>query len=671
MAARMREKNWAETPLGPPDRWSQSLRTVVRILLTSRYQMWMGWGAELTFFYNDAYLPTLGVKHDWALGVSTREVWKEIWPDIGPRIEHVLRTGEATWDAGLLLILERSGFPEETYHTFSYSPLADDDGAVVGIFCVVMEETERVIGERRLLSLRELASEIAGKNTRADVLAAAERQLAANCEDLPFTLTYLLDQDGTAKLACATGASHGDSIAPDAIDPEAANAAWPFREALAGRVGIVVPDLASRFGNIPAGAWDKPPRDAVIAPIARQGQEAPAGFFVTGPNPYRPLDEPYLGFIRLVAGQIASGLANAAAYEEERRRSEALAEIDRAKTLFFSNVSHEFRTPLTLMLGPLEEVLAETGAEAPAEHRALIQVAHRNGVRLLKLVNTLLEFSRIEAGRMQADYEPIDLAAFTAELASSFRSTIERAGAAPGRRLSAVAGTGLRQPGHVGENRPQPAFERVQIYLRWRNQGRVSGFPRWELRRSRGSRQRDGHSHRGTAALVRTVSPRGRRSRALDRRQRHRSGAGAGIGQAPRRGDPSGEPSRGGDRLFRCRAFRARSSAKGADQTRPGHAGDPPARASLYRRGLGMAFSSRNRFRRAAAAVGVGRRRRYRRSGGRRGRDDPARRRQRRHAQLCPEAAECRRLSGRGGVRWRDGARGRQAQNDRLSCCPT
>ena len=214
MARAMREKDWAETPLGPAANWPQSLKTVVRILLTSRYQMWMGWGRELTFLYNDAYRPTLGVKHDWALGQSAREVWKEIWPDIGPRIEHVLATGEATWDEGLLLVLERSGYPEETYHTFSYSPLADDAGEIVGMFCVVMEETERIIGERRLLSLRELASEISGKTTPEGVLGAAERQLKTNRKDLPFTLTYLFDGDGDANLAAVTGANSGDPMAP-------------------------------------------------------------------------------------------------------------------------------------------------------------------------------------------------------------------------------------------------------------------------------------------------------------------------------------------------------------------------------------------------------------------------------------------------------------------------
>src|SRR6185503_16095797 len=121
-----------------------------------------------------------------------------------------------------------------------------------------------------------------------------------------------------------------------------------------------------------------------------------------------------------------TAIANAQAYQAERKRAEALAEIDRAKTTFFSNVSHEFRTPLTLMLGPLEEALTEAGLLPDV--RARLDVAHRNSVRLLKLVNTLLDFSRIEAGRIEAVYERLDLCTLTQELASVFRSAIEKAG---------------------------------------------------------------------------------------------------------------------------------------------------------------------------------------------------------------------------------------------------
>ncbi len=424
----MRAKRWHDTPLGPPDAWPQSLKTVVRILLTSRYQMWMCWGPQLTMFYNDAYGPTLGVKQQWALGASAREVWKEIWPDIGPRIERVLQSGEATWDEALLLFLQRSGYPEETYHTFSYSPLADDGGKIVGMLCVVTEETERIIGERRLFALQELAAGIAGNSTLEKVFEAAAHQLNRNLKDLPFTLTYLFDAQGAANLACSSGVDSHYLIAPARIDPQDTTATWPAAEILARRTALNLSDLKDRFEALPMGAWDKPPREAIITPIAQQGREAPAGFLVAGINPYRRMDDAYLGFINLVAGQISSGLANARAYEEAQRRAEVLAELDRAKTAFFSNVSHEFRTPLTLMLAPLEDVMRRPAADPLSGHRELIQVAHRNGVRLLKLVNTLLDFSRIEAGRTQAYFEPVELAAYTAELASNFRSAVERAG---------------------------------------------------------------------------------------------------------------------------------------------------------------------------------------------------------------------------------------------------
>jgi hypothetical protein len=118
----MRACPWDLTPLGTPDNWPASLRAIVRVMLTSRFAMWMAWGCDLTFLCNDAYLPTVGLKRDWVIGSRSDMVWAEIWPDIGPRIQHVLATGEATWDEALLLYLERSGFSEETYHTFSYLP---------------------------------------------------------------------------------------------------------------------------------------------------------------------------------------------------------------------------------------------------------------------------------------------------------------------------------------------------------------------------------------------------------------------------------------------------------------------------------------------------------------------------------------------------------------------
>ena len=235
----MLEVDWAATPLGPVDAWSNALSTVVRVLLTSRFAMWMAWGPELTFLCNGAYRrDTLGQKYPWALGRPAREVWAEIWPEIGPRIQTVLSTGQATWDEALMLILERSGYPEETYHTFSYSPLADDDGAIAGMLCVVSEDTRRVITQRRMGTLQELGSASAGVREEREFLDASCQVLGSNARSLPFTMVYLFD-DGEAHLACSSGIAEGHPVAPAVIDIDDADAPWPVRELAIGLETLV------------------------------------------------------------------------------------------------------------------------------------------------------------------------------------------------------------------------------------------------------------------------------------------------------------------------------------------------------------------------------------------------------------------------------------------------
>jgi signal transduction histidine kinase/DNA-binding response OmpR family regulator len=428
IGALMRAHDWTGTPLGSPASWPRSLQSIVRMMLTSRYQMWMAWGPDLTFFCNDAYRPTLGVKYPWAVGQPAKAVWAEIWPDIGPLIDQVLRTGDATYSEGMLLLLERSGFKEETYHTFSYSPLFDDAGAIAGMFCVVVEETERVINERRLDTLRMVAQSASATKTEDELFHAVAAQLEKNRFDLPFTLSYVFDETGAAaRLVARSGIGRDHPLATDL--PNIANGPWPVEGIASGDRPAIVTTRTGQFASLPTGAWDKPPEKAIIVPFAQQTHDAAAaGFMIVGLNPYRTVEQGYEGFVTLLAGQIAAALANSRAYEEERKRAEALAEIDRAKTAFFSNVSHEFRTPLTLMLGPLEDILAASGPVDGDTVRSQVELAHRNGVRLLRLVNSLLDFSRIEAGRVRARFVPTDLAAFSAEIASSFRSAMEKAG---------------------------------------------------------------------------------------------------------------------------------------------------------------------------------------------------------------------------------------------------
>lgn len=426
MGERMRAFDWRSTPLGAADRWPQSLKTIIRVMLDSRYAMWMLWGPEFTFFCNDAYLPTVGNKRDWVLGARSDVVWEEIWPDIGPRIRHVLKTGAATWDEALLLFLERNGFPEETYHTFSYSPVYDDDNRIAGMLCVVTEVTERVIGERRLRVLRDLAARVTGVDSIETSCQRAIGVLAQYPADVPVAALYLLEPGGALARRIAVTRELPESALPASAALDGPAGLWGIARALTMESGQQVADLPARGIFMEAGPWPDLIQQGFVMPLKGAGQDPFTGFLLVGISPRRPLDQPYVEFLDLVCGQVAAAIADAKAYEHERSRAEALAEIDRAKTTFFSNVSHEFRTPLTLMLGPMEDALAD--GQTPAVTRGRLEVAHRNALRLLKLVNSLLDFSRIEAGRVQASYEPADLDSVTRDLASTFRSAIERAG---------------------------------------------------------------------------------------------------------------------------------------------------------------------------------------------------------------------------------------------------
>ncbi|WP_459195251.1 ATP-binding protein [Nostoc sp. FACHB-892] len=428
MGARMREQDWSKTSLGPTQQWPQSLKTAVRIMLTCRQPMFVWWGEELINLYNDAYKAIIGGKHPEALGQPASYVWREIWDQVGPRAESAMLKNEGTYDEALLLIMERFGYPEETYYTFSYSPVPNDQGDTGGIICANTDDTQRIIGERQLALLRELAARTADARTFDQACTVSASCLESNPYDLPFAMIYLVEPDQQQVFLAGTCRIAQNHLAVPQTVALDSDCVWPFAEVIRTHQAKLISDLGASFSSLPCGVWQRSPHQVIAVPIAPSGQTGKSGILIAGLNPFRLFDDNYRGFIDLVAAQIAASIANAQAYEEERKRAQALAEIDRAKTVFFSNVSHEFRTPLTLMLGPLEETIANCANLLPANEREQLEMVQRNGLRLLKLVNSLLDFSRIEAGRVQASYEPTNLATFTAELASVFRSTVERAG---------------------------------------------------------------------------------------------------------------------------------------------------------------------------------------------------------------------------------------------------
>ncbi|HLX30525.1 MAG TPA: ATP-binding protein [Casimicrobiaceae bacterium] len=435
MVELIRTHDWANTPIGPEDSWSPTLRMMVGFLLANRFPLLLWWGPRYIQIYNDAYRPVLGTKHPrMSLGKPCNECWSEIWHVLKPLIDTPFEGGPATWLEDLELEIHRHGFKEESHFTIAYSRVPDNTAphGIGGVLATVHEITEKVIGERRIYALRELGTASAEAKTVEQACRAACAMLAKSAKDVPFALIYLLDPDGRcARLAAKAGFADEDEACPRVVElgDETVNGCpWPIIYAVRRQAIVAIEDLPRRLSRVPPGPWADPPHAAVLVPIRSNTAHQLAGVLVAGVSSRLTLNDQYMSFYELVAAQVATTIANARAYEDERKRAEALAEIDRAKTAFFSNVSHEFRTPLGLLLGPIEEAVANTATPQPV--RTSLELAHRNALRLLKLVNSLLDFARIEAGRVEATYEPTDLAAVTTDLASNFRSAIERAGLA-------------------------------------------------------------------------------------------------------------------------------------------------------------------------------------------------------------------------------------------------
>ena len=430
-AARLiREYDWASTPIGHPSQWSPALRMMVRFVLANRFPMLLWWGPDYIQMYNDYYAPILGTKHPHqAMGKPFRECWHEVYDILGPLVDTPFNGGPATWMEDLELIVRRHGFAEESHFTIAYSAVPDETAprGIGGAIATVHEITEKVIAERRVKILSELGARVAEAKSDHQACVQAIDILSQHPKDVPFALLYLTDESARElRLICTHGIPE-ESVGPAtlALDAPMTALAWPLTSALDTETLQVREGLSSVLPSVPAGPWADPPDAVAVVPIKSNIPHRPAGALVVGISACIRLDDRYRSFLALVGAQVATAVANARAYEEERRRAEALSEIDRAKTTFFSNVSHEFRTPLTLMLGPLDDALATPNV--PPALRTHIEVAQRNAQRLLKLVNSLLDFARIEAGRIQASFAPTDLAALTADLSSTFRSAMQRA----------------------------------------------------------------------------------------------------------------------------------------------------------------------------------------------------------------------------------------------------
>ena len=429
MGKLIRYKDWSKTPLGSPTTWPQSLRTSVSLCIASNFPIAIAWGPQHVQIYNDGYWPITGDMHPTSMGQDFKECWISAWPVIGQAFEEASK-GATRFLETQRIFLDRYGYSEETFFTFSFSPILDESGGVGGLFHPVIEQTQQTLAERRLNILPAVANHTVNARTAKEASALIMDCLKDFELDIPFVLLYSIDADGKeANLDGSVGVERDSPLAPAKINLEEHSLkSWPLIEAIQNGKSVQVEKLAEIFGSFDCGPYPEPPEQALVFPVILPGAAHNNYFLVTGVSSRRRLDEKYLLFYELLTASVTNVLTKARAYEEERKKAEALAEIDKAKMVFFSNISHEFRTPLTLMLSPLEELLNQKNNNFSEGEKENIETTHRNALRLLKLVNTLLDFSRIESGRQQGVFSLMDIAALTKNLASNFRSVIEKAG---------------------------------------------------------------------------------------------------------------------------------------------------------------------------------------------------------------------------------------------------
>lgn len=426
MAGRVQTFDWSETALGPIETWSQSLTSAVALCLRSPFQMAIYWGHDLICIYNDAERMVLGELHPRALGMPARELLHDSWEVVGPQLAAVTERAESTWAEDRPLRLERRGKVELAYFTYAYSPIMDDDGTVGGVLLVTHETTARVLAQRRMNATRHLAVQSLDATTVRDACTRCARALAQS-DDVPLALVYVLD-DREGRVTCVAA-----EAAPDAlpVSPPGVALADAANEVSSLLAELVTADAGGRLVPLslvmPAVANGRgAPEMAFVAPLASGSADRLEGVLVAGVRDDLVFDRSYAAFLELAAMSVGRSIAAARNREAEQRRAAEIAKLDRGRSALFGNASHELRTPLALVIGHLEELLADPRLDPSLVE--VVKVARRSSQRMLRLVNALLDFSRIEGGQSVGSARLVDAGRLTADIAAMFESAAQRAG---------------------------------------------------------------------------------------------------------------------------------------------------------------------------------------------------------------------------------------------------
>jgi hypothetical protein len=262
MGKLIRSMDWSKTPLGPIEFWPSSLRTTVGLVLNSNFPISLAWGPEHTQIYNDGYWPICGAKHPHSMGQDFSECWATALWVIGDAFRTAM-AGKTAFLEDQRMFLDRLGYLEETFFTFSFSPIRDETGNVAGLFHPVTETTSKMVGQRRTRALRDLAQRAAKAASMDEGLALAAETLAEAELDLPFVLFYKLDAAGrSATLVAQTGLAAGGPASPISVDLRQDTEGWPLASVAAAGKAIELDDVRERFPGLVCGPY---PTHATLA----------------------------------------------------------------------------------------------------------------------------------------------------------------------------------------------------------------------------------------------------------------------------------------------------------------------------------------------------------------------------------------------------------------------
>ncbi|RIB10549.1 hypothetical protein C2G38_2205784 [Gigaspora rosea] len=444
--------DWSSTVLGPIDSWDPALKNALNLCLHSAFPAYLCIYPDWISIYNLAWNPLFKLKSSCqqALGKSFRETWPELYDIFNSQFER--KSGKGIFFKDVCYSLERDGFAEDGFFNHTISPVIQSDGSVCAIHAMGIETTQKVLNARRLKILNELGRRICEVTSLENACQIIKKVLSNNNADIPYALIYFVDHksdsgsDYSIARLMATTFDYDDKtgwkfpdylpetlkiidLAKDAnkiydtyIELKRYNATYSFLKCDSWPISL----LLKEGGHIKVLLKDDSQAVLLLTKIfIREGQELSV-ILICGINPRCTLDEKYMEFLKLTLSHMNTFLLHAKTIEEEKMRSKVLADLNRQKVLFFQGISHELKTPLTLMLSPLDDIITTCPKETPMMSH--LQLIRRNSHRLLKLINSLLQFSNIEAVKLKVDYRETNIAEFTQELVSNFKNMAETLG---------------------------------------------------------------------------------------------------------------------------------------------------------------------------------------------------------------------------------------------------